>query len=87
VHYQTPAREFALSRIELDGSAAFEAHVSGPELLLCTEGSVELTAPGATSTTLVLRRGAGCFVPAAQGSFVATGAGRLFRATVPRGAE
>jgi mannose-6-phosphate isomerase len=84
VHYQTPAREFALSRIELAGTTAFEAAVSGPELLLCTEGSVELTTPGAAAAPLVLRRGAACFVPASQRSYRASGrAARLYRATVP----
>lgn len=84
VRYRTPAREFALSRIELDGTAAFETEVSGPELLLCTEGSVELTTPGAATAPLVLRRGAACFVPASQGRYRASGhAARLYRATVP----
>ncbi|MET0411596.1 MAG: mannose-6-phosphate isomerase, class I, partial [Polyangiaceae bacterium] len=83
LQYQTPAREFALSRIELDGAAAFDAHMTGPELLLCTDGRVELATPGASSAPLVLRKGAACFVPASQGGFRASGRGRLFRAAVP----
>jgi mannose-6-phosphate isomerase len=83
VRYETPAREFALSRIELDGSTVFDAQLTGPELLLCTEGRVELTTPGAGTAPLVLRKGAACFVPASQGGFRATGRGRLFRAAVP----
>ena len=84
VRYRTPAHEFALSRIELGGTTAFEAEVSGPELLLCTEGSVELTSSG---ESLSLKRGAACFVPASQSDYVATGSGRMFRAAVPHGTD
>lgn len=83
LHYETPAREFALSSIELDGSLAFSATVGGPELLLCTQGNVELTAPGGAQA-LLLRKGAACFVPASQGQYLAAGRGQLFRAAVPQ---
>jgi mannose-6-phosphate isomerase len=78
--YQTPAREFELSRIELSGGE-LEAAVLGPEILLCTAGQAE-AASGAER--LALRRGASAFVPAATGSYRLSGAGTVFRAALPR---
>jgi mannose-6-phosphate isomerase len=89
VQYRTPAREFALSRIELDGAPSFVAHANGPELLLCTRGSVEVSALGSsavsslpTAASLRLRRGASCFIPAALGGYTIAGRGQVFRASV-----
>jgi mannose-6-phosphate isomerase len=77
--YATPASEFCLSRIELRRSdfRADERH--GPDILLCTEGIVNVAARGAS---LSLEKGTSVFVPARDGSYEARGEGTLFRATV-----
>ncbi len=76
--WPTPAREFRLSRIRLDGPA-FEARVSGPEIVLCTEGAVTVED---RDGEVELARGASAFVPARAAAWRARGAGTLFRATV-----
>lgn len=57
--YQTPATEFRLSRVELDGTgmrrpSSILFDVPGPQILLCTSGSIELRGP---STHLVVPQG------------------------------
>jgi mannose-6-phosphate isomerase len=91
LQYKTPTREFALSRVELDGVRGFVAKVSGPELVLCTNGSVEVSASGVTpppglpgESSLRLRRGAACFIPAALERYGVSGRGQIFRATLGR---
>ncbi|ETD30168.1 mannose-6-phosphate isomerase, class I [Williamsia sp. D3] len=48
--YQTPAAEFRLSKVELDGTglrrpSSILFDVPGPQILLCTTGSIELRGP------------------------------------------
>lgn len=57
--YQTPATEFRLSKVELDGTgmrrpSSILFDVPGPQILLCTSGSIELRSP---STHLVVPQG------------------------------
>ena len=92
--WDTPAREFRLSRIDLDAGAGAVTRTSrGPEILLCTKGTVAIT-PADGSAEVVLEPGASAFVPATTGSYAvqagnaenaqkkgATGAS-LYRATV-----
>ncbi|MER6301546.1 mannose-6-phosphate isomerase, class I [Kitasatospora sp. NPDC001539] len=78
--YPVPIDEFRLSRFELDG---VEREIDGrtPQILLCTEGAVRLTA--ADSTTLDLARGQSAFLPATGAPTRVRGTGStLFRATV-----
>ncbi len=79
--YPVPIDEFRLSRFELradgpqprmDGRAA--------QILLCTEGRVELT--GADGQRLTLTRGQSGYLPATGADTRLTGDGLLFRATV-----
>lgn len=70
--YETPAREFRLSTIRVDSEVA--RAVSGPEILLVTEGEVE-------ANGTVLRQGASVFVPADSERYVLRGAGTVYRAT------
>jgi mannose-6-phosphate isomerase len=84
--YETPAPEFAVSALFLDGEQlghqvdAPMRH-DGPQILLCTEGSVQLHAK---SSVLTLDRGAAAWVAADDGPIrlVAEQPARLFRATV-----
>jgi len=81
--YATPALEFELARTALrDGSSLASATERGIEILLCTEGQIELT-PADSRTSVRLAQGASCIVPAAVGAYRASGRGMLYRASVP----
>ncbi|WP_407565258.1 mannose-6-phosphate isomerase, class I [Streptomyces sp. 184] len=80
--YAVPVDDFRLYRHDLDeGPVTVEAPAAGagPQILLCTDGSAELT--NAAGEHLALHRGESAFVPAADGRLHATGSGTLFRAT------
>jgi mannose-6-phosphate isomerase len=97
VLYQTPAREFQLSRLELGPQTRFCNRPSrnppspsapiaaprGPEILLCVEGQawLELLAP-APAAPRPLRRGQACFLSASSAGYELRGNGLVFRATV-----
>jgi mannose-6-phosphate isomerase len=84
--YDTPAPEFAVSTMRLDGDRLGHpvdapAHHDGPQILLCTEGVVQVRA---TATALTLPRGAAAWVAASDGpiQLVAEHPAALFRAAV-----
>jgi mannose-6-phosphate isomerase len=86
VVYQTPAEEFAVSRLTLDGAylgheVDAPAHHDGPQILLCTEGSVTVHAK---SKTLTLHRGESAWVPSDDGPIrlLAQQRSAIFRATI-----
>ncbi|MDP9168918.1 MAG: mannose-6-phosphate isomerase, class I, partial [Actinomycetota bacterium] len=86
VLYHTPAAEFAVSRLRLDGpelrhEVDAPARHDGPQVLLCTEGSVQVHAK---SSVLTLDRGAAAWVAADDGPIrlVADQPATLFRATI-----
>ncbi|GFG86082.1 mannose-6-phosphate isomerase, class I [Mycolicibacter algericus] len=86
VVYQTPAEEFAVSRLTLDGAHLGHeldapAHHDGPQILLCTEGSVTVHAK---SGSLILRRGESAWVPSDDGPIrlLAQQQAVLFRSTI-----
>lgn len=70
--YDTPAREFRLSRIRVAGSVT--RAVSGPEILLATDGAV-------SAGPLPIPKGNSVFVPAATERYTLTGEGTIYRAT------
>lgn len=74
--YTTPAREFRLSRIDV--RAALIRDTFGPEILLTTEGSVQVGDVHAP-------RGAAVFVPASTGRYTLGGDGVVYRATTNLG--
>ena len=84
--YQTPAQEFSVSVLGIDGDLlghevdAPSRH-DGPQILLCTEGSAVLHAK---SSVVTLERGAAAWVSADDGPIrlVAQRPTKLFRATV-----
>jgi mannose-6-phosphate isomerase len=76
LRYPVPVEDFDLTRIELDaGSGALTTR--GPQVLLCTEGTVTLSSAGGE---LELRKGQSAFVPAGA-PLTARGPGLLYRAT------
>ncbi len=85
--FDTPAREFRLSAIELEEGLSVSRDVRGPEVLLCTRGDV-IVAPADGSAPLALGRGQAAFVPASTERYtlsrVHTAEARayLYRATV-----
>ena len=76
--YVTPAAEFRLSRLTVAAPACLSLKVGGPEILLCTEGALELR--GARGT-LALERGQSAWVPASEGTYGVVGSGTAYRAT------
>jgi mannose-6-phosphate isomerase len=81
--YPTPAREFQLGRLEL-GDDDWTTAPDGPEILLCTAGTLVARATGPHGTEeLPLPRGASLFVPAATERYVLSGRGTVFRTVVP----
>ena len=81
--YDSPAREFQLSRIRLpDGEMVPDFGVPGCELLLCTEGGLRVDPVGA-SEGLTLSSGRSCLVPAEAVPYRVSGSGTLYRARVP----
>ncbi|MGZ3419755.1 MAG: mannose-6-phosphate isomerase, class I [Polyangiales bacterium] len=67
--WPTPAREFRLSRVTVEG--AVELETRGPEILLCTSGELAQ-----------IPRGGSVFVPASQERYRVEGRGVFFRASV-----
>jgi mannose-6-phosphate isomerase len=81
--FRTPALEFELARAVLRGGPPLaSAAQRSIEILLCTDGEVEVTPAGA-QPRVRLARGASCVAPAAAGSYLASGSGTLYRASVP----
>jgi mannose-6-phosphate isomerase len=84
--YRTPAPEFAVSVLELGGEHVGHevdapAHRDGPQVLLCTEGSITVHAK---ANTLTMTRGAAAWVAADDGPIrlLAHEPTKLFRVTV-----
>lgn len=87
--YQTPAEEFAVSRVTLDGdylghevdAPSRHCDRQGPQILLCTQGSV---AVHAKSGSLTLKRGESAWVSSDDGPIrlLAQKPASLFRATI-----
>lgn len=84
--YRTPAPEFAVSVLELSGEhigheVDAPAHRDGPQVLLCTEGSVTVHAK---TSALTMTRGAAAWVAADDGPIrlLAQEPTKLFRVTV-----
>jgi len=72
--FDTPAPEFRLYLVELGGPPV-TLPGAGPRIVLCLEGACALRS--ASDEALELRRGASCFISAADGSVHATGSTRL----------
>jgi mannose-6-phosphate isomerase len=86
--WDTPAREFRLSAIDLASSGpAVTREVRGPEILLCMSGRVVVT-PAGGAASVVLAPGSSAFVPASTERYALTaentagGRASLYRATV-----
>jgi mannose-6-phosphate isomerase len=76
LRYPVPVEDFDLTRCQLDGQSGSLA-TRGPQVLLCTEGTVVLTS---ADGELVLEKGGSAFVPAGA-PLSARGPAVLYRAT------
>lgn len=76
--WDTPAPEFRLSRIAVSG-AGIERDVTGPEIVLCTEGALSV-ASADRGTPLMVERGMAVFVAADARRYRLDGHGTAFRA-------
>ncbi len=79
--YDTPAREFELSRLVVGDAGIARRNVRGPEIVLCTMGALEITTDDATR--LELASGASAYIAAGDGAYIVRGHGEAFRAAVP----
>lgn len=79
--YASPAREFALSRLELEDGEYRTSTADLPALILCTEGAGTLCS---SDQELPLARGASAFISADTGAYTLQGKGRFWLTTVPR---
>jgi mannose-6-phosphate isomerase len=78
--WDTPAREFRLSRLHLvDQQIA--RHVNGPEILLCVDGAIDVSS-GRSALQTGLQRGTAAFIAADSDAYTLNGVGTVFRATV-----
>lgn len=83
LYYPTTAPEFELSRLDLVGDRIgemVELSSRGPQILLCTEGNVQLVS--GAGRNLDLRRGQSAWISAKDSKVNVWGAGTLYRATV-----
>ena len=79
--FVTPAREFRLSVVSLEGDSPFvEMPVDAVQILLVTEGTCRLEA---RDHRHILSPGHSCLIPAVLGSFRIGGECRVYKATVP----
>ena len=76
--FDTPAPEFRLYLLDLPGPA-LALPGAGPRIVFCLGGACVLRS--ASGGTLEVRRGASCFIPAADAPVHATGSARLVLAT------
>ena len=82
--WDTPAREFRLSAIDLAAGDDVSRDVWGPEILLCASGRVVVT-PSDGSSPVALEQGRAAFVPGSTERYTLVPAGNgasLYRATV-----
>jgi mannose-6-phosphate isomerase len=83
VVYRTAAAEFELSRLDLDGpdgGGMISLSSSGPQVVLCTQGTAELA--DASGRTIDLRSGQSVWISAADRGVAIWGDGTVYRATV-----
>ncbi len=75
--FDTPAPEFRLSRLELPEQGRVEVATNGPEIVLVTRGTFNVSSAEGETT---LNSGESAFAPGSLDSYVISGAGELYRA-------
>ena len=82
VFWPTPAREFSLSRFGLPDQKCADVNPSGPEIILCTEGSISIDCVFGAHQSIVLKRGESAFVSASCEFYSLRGSSTVYRARV-----
>ena len=82
VFWPTPASEFSLSRFGLSDQKRADVKPSGPEILLCTEGTVSIDCVSGANPPIVLKRGESAFISASCKSYSLRGTSTVYRAHV-----
>jgi mannose-6-phosphate isomerase len=81
--YHTPAKEFVLSLISVEGDSPFEsASNRSVEIMICLEGDAQISDSG-KKNVLSLTRGTSLIVPAAVEHYRIEGKATLYKAAVP----
>ncbi|MHB9153137.1 MAG: mannose-6-phosphate isomerase, class I [Spirochaetales bacterium] len=93
VSWKTPAREFSLSRLDIDESRNVKIEMDGPEILLCAEGSASIAcespaerkngtvvAKSGHAAEIVIGRGESAFIGASCKKYSLRGKGRVYMA-------
>jgi len=80
--WETPAAEFRLARVHVDGHLSTRT-VDGPEVVLCVEGHVRIV-PTDDTPAAALRQGQAAFVPGSTTAYTLDGTGIVFRASTNR---
>jgi mannose-6-phosphate isomerase len=78
LHYPVTVPDFLLSRVDLDGTASASWSAMGPQIVLCTNGRLELAVNSEDQCSLI--SGQAVFIPAGV-DLSLRGDGQLFRAT------
>jgi mannose-6-phosphate isomerase len=85
--YPVRCEDFMISRAHIKGSLAIKDRPEGPEILLCTDGKLEISLPqrkqGKAGQSVVLQKGDSVFIPASETAYAVEGKGELFKAAVP----
>lgn len=79
--YRCDVPDYSIAKAAVDGVLTSSRRVPGPEILLCTEGSLRVA--GADGSGAPLARGSSVFVTADEGDYSLSGNGTVFRAGVP----
>jgi len=81
--YPTPAREFQLSRIDLQDSVLFQSgDRTGAEIILSL-GGIARVARKEEDQTLAIKKGQSIFIPFSAGDYTIRGNAILYRAAIP----
>ena len=84
VFYRTPAREFILSRIQVQKDLSYVSQKERSiEILLCTEGQMHIKAIDSDNEAIDTQKGGTVLVPSIIGQYKIEGKGVLFKAAVP----
>lgn len=83
-YYPCPVREFRLSVLKVGPGHPFRSQAArSVEILLCTEGEIQILPAAGSADSIMIRRGKSILVPAAAPAYRITGSGVLYRASVP----
>jgi mannose-6-phosphate isomerase len=85
--YPVRCDDFMISRARPEGTIMVTGRLPVPEILLCTDGTLEIAVPptarGQGEQAVVIRKGESLFIPASETAYRISGMGELFRAGLP----